>query len=258
MKIAVLLKEVPDTYGERKLNATTGLADRAANDAVLDEIGERALEVALTHADAHAGTEVTVLSMGPETVTATLRKALSMGADKAVHILDDGLVGADLSLTAEVLSAALRRGTFDLVLAGNLSTDGSGGVLAAMVAEHLNTAQLSGLSTVTLSESQVRGERTTESGLANVQATLPAVVSVTEALPAGRFPNFRGIMAGKKKPLDVLTLADLGVDAGDEKAGRSIVVAVAERAARSAGVKITDDGAAAGQLLDFLVSNRLA
>jgi electron transfer flavoprotein beta subunit len=189
---------------------------------------------------------------------ATLRKALSMGADNAVHLLDDQLVGADLTLTAEVLSAALRRGQFDLVLAGNLSTDGSGGVLAAMVAEHLNVPQLSGLSTVSISESLVGGERATESGLAAVQAPLPAVVSVTEALPAARFPNFRGIMAAKKKPLETLTLAELGVDAADETAGRSIVIAVAERPVRAAGVKIVDDGAAAGQLLDFLVSNRLA
>ncbi|MEV7136072.1 electron transfer flavoprotein subunit beta/FixA family protein [Arthrobacter sp. NPDC093128] len=258
MRIAVLLKEVPDTYGERKLDLQTGLADRGATDAVLDEIGERALEVALSHADGHPGTEVTLLSMGPETVVSTLRKGLAMGATNAVHVVDDALLGADLSLTAEVLAAALRRGQFDLVIAGNLSTDGSGGVLPAMLAELLGVPHLTSLSSVTISDSAVSGVRLTESGVVSVQAELPAVISVTEALAAARFANFKGIMAAKKKPLETLSLPELGVDAADESAGRSILIAVAERPARQAGVKIVDEGDAASQLVEFLVTNRLA
>ena len=258
MKIAVLLKEVPDTYGERKLNLETGLADRGATDAVLDEIGERALEVALTYADGHPDTEVTVLSMGPESVVATLRKGMAMGATDAVHVLDGGLLGADLGLSAEALAAALRRRQFDVVIAGNISTDGSGGVLPAMIAELLNLPQLTGLSSVTLDESSVSGQRVTESGVVSVRADLPTVISITEALPAGRFPSFKGLMAAKKKPLEALSLAELGVDAADETAGRSIVIAVAERPARAAGVKIVDEGDAAAQLVNFLVTNRLA
>jgi electron transfer flavoprotein beta subunit len=258
MRIAVLLKEVPDTYGERKLDLQTGLADRGVTDAVLDEIGERALEVALSHADAQPGVEVMVVTMGPETVVSTLRKGLAMGANKAVHLVDDGLRGADLSLTAEVLAAALGRQPFDLVIAGNLSTDGSGGVLPAMLAELLGVPHLTSLSSVSIGESAVSGQRVTESGAVSVRAELPAVISVTEALPAARFPNFKGIMAAKKKPLETLSLAELGVDAADESAGRSIMIAVAERPARQAGVKIVDDGDAAGQLIEFLVTNRLA
>lgn len=258
MRIAVLLKEVPDTYGERRLDLQTGLADRGAIEAVLDEIGERALEVALSHADGHPGTEVTLLSMGPETVVSSLRKGLAMGADDAVHIVDDGLRGADLSLTAEVFAAALRPRQFDLVVAGNVSTDGSGGVLPAMLAELLGLPHLTSLSSVSIGESAVSGQRVTESGVVSVRADLPAVLSVTEALPTARFSNFKGIMAAKKKPLETLSLAGLGVDAADESVGRSIMIAVAERPPRQAGVKIIDNGDAAGHLIEFLVTNRLA
>ncbi|HWV48506.1 MAG TPA: electron transfer flavoprotein subunit beta, partial [Microbacterium sp.] len=137
MKIFVLVKEVPDTYGDRKLNLETGLADRAAGDVVLDEITERALEVALGYADKNEGTDVVALSMAPESSTASVRRALAIGAGSAVHIADEQLVGADLGLTAEVLAAAIRRGEPDLVITGNLSTDGSAGVIPAMLAEHL-------------------------------------------------------------------------------------------------------------------------
>lgn len=258
MKIAVLLKEVPDTYGERVLNLETGLAERDASEAILDEIGERALEVALSHADSHPGTEVTVLSMGPQSASASLRKGLSMGATNAVHVLDDGLLGADLTLTAEVLSATLRRGSYDLVLAGNLSTDGNGGLVPAMVAEHLGLAHLTNLRNVDLDEATVSGVRMLETGNVSISASLPAVVSVTEALPAGRFPSFKGIMAGKKKPLETLTVSDLGIDVDDESVSRSIVIGIAQRPPRQAGTKIVDEGTAADQLVEFLVANRLA
>ncbi len=129
MKIFVLVKEVPDTYGDRTLNLETGLADRGAGDVVLDEITERALEVALSYADKNEGTEVVALTMAPESATASVRRALAIGAASAIHIVDEQLVGADLGLTAEVLAAAIRRGAPDLVITGNLSTDGAGGVL---------------------------------------------------------------------------------------------------------------------------------
>src|SRR5690606_901550 len=148
MKIIVLVKEVPDTYGDRKLSLETGLADRGASEAVLDEIGERALEVALSYADKNADTEVVVVSMSPESAAATVRKGLAMGAASAVQVADEALVGADLGLTAEVLSAALERTGYDLVIAGNLSTDGSGGVLPAMVAERLGVPLVSALTSV--------------------------------------------------------------------------------------------------------------
>lgn len=258
MKIAVLLKEVPDTYGERVPNLETGLADRAASEAVLDEIGERALEAALSYADNNPGTDITVLTMGPASAESTLRKGLSMGATNAVHLLDDALVGADLTLTADVLSAALRRGEYDVIITGNLSTDGNAGVLPAMIAEQLGLAHVTGLKDLTLDTNTVGGTRTVDSGTVTLRSSLPAVVSITEALPAGRFPSFKGIMAGKKKPLEVLNTSDLGINVADESVGRSIIIGIAQRPVRAAGTKIVDDGSAANQLVDFLVSNRLA
>ncbi|MGF6822124.1 electron transfer flavoprotein beta subunit [Microbacterium sp. ZKA21] len=257
MKIFVLVKEVPDTYGDRKLNLETGLADRAAGDVVLDEITERALEVALTYADKNEGTEVVALSMAPESSTASVRRALAIGAGSAVHIADEQLVGADLGLTAEVLAAAIRRGGADLVITGNLSTDGSAGLVPAMLAEHLGFAQATALSAVEITADGISGTRAADAGAQPVSASLPAVISITEALPDARFPNFKGIMAAKKKPLEVLSLSDLGVSADPGAAPRTIMTSVAEKPPRAAGVKITDEGDAAQQLVDFLVQNRL-
>lgn len=258
MKIVVLVKEVPDTYGERRLDLETGLADRAAVDPVLDEIGERALEVALAHADANEGVEVAVLSMAPESAVATIRKGLAMGAAEAVHVVDDALHGADLGLTAEVLAAALRRTGFDLVIAGNQSTDGAGGVLPAMLAERLDVPQLTALTSVELAGGAVSGRRTTDAGVETVSAELPAVVSITESLPDARFPTFKGIMAAKKKPVETLSLADLGVDGERLDTPRSIMTAVAERPPRGAGTVIVDEGDAGERLAEFLIAAKLA
>ncbi|QAY62153.1 electron transfer flavoprotein subunit beta/FixA family protein [Xylanimonas allomyrinae] len=256
MKIVVLVKEVPDTNGERTLSLETGLTERGAEN-VVDEIGERALEVALAYADAHEGTEVCVLMVGPPGATAAVRRCLAMGAAAATHVVDDGLVGADLGLTAEVLAAALGRIGFDLVICGNQSTDGMGGVLPAMLAEHLGVPNATNLSAVTIGEAEVSGTRTSDDATVQVSAPLPAVVSVTEALPDARFPNFKGIMAAKKKPLDVLSLADLGIDAEDLATSRAIMLAVEARPARAAGVTITDDGDAGVRLAAYLAENHL-
>ncbi|MET3812337.1 electron transfer flavoprotein subunit beta/FixA family protein [Arthrobacter sp. UYEF3] len=258
MKIIVLVKEVPDTYGDRILNLETGLADREASETVIDEIGERALELALKYADANEGTEVALLSLAPESATATIRKGLAMGAGSATHICDEALRGADLGLTAETLAAAIRRTEFDLVITGNVSTDGSGGMIPAMLAELLNVPHATGLSVVEISDGAVSGSRPIDAGVQKVSAPLPAVISITEALPGPRFPNFKGIMAAKKKPLETLTLADLGVTAEDPDAARSIMLTVAEKPPRAAGVKIVDEGDAGEKLADFLTENRLA
>jgi electron transfer flavoprotein beta subunit len=258
MKIVVLVKEVPDTYGDRKLSLETGIADRAASETVLDEIGERSLEVALSHADKNEGTEVVVLSMSPEAAQATVRKGLAMGAASAVQVVDDALLGADLGLTSEVLAAALQRTGFDLVITGNQSTDGSGGVIPAMVAERLGVPQLTALTAVEVSDGRVSGSRATDAGVAQVSAELPAVISITEALPDARFPNFKGIMAAKKKPFETLSLTDLGIDAERADAARSIMTAVSERPPRGAGIKIVDEGDAGEKLAEFLIQNRLA
>jgi len=258
MKIVVLIKEVPDTWGERRLDLETGLTDRAGSAAVLDEIDERAVEAALAYADAHAGTEVVVVTMAPASATVTVRKALAMGATSAVHVVDDTLRGADLVLTAEVLAAAIRRTGFDLVIAGNLSTDGGGGVLPAMVAELLRVPQLTALSSLEVSDDAVSGDRMSDAGTMRVCATLPAVVSITEAMPEGRFTTFKGIMAAKKKPYETLDAAELGVEVEDPAVARYIMLTVAERPPRAAGIKIVDEGDAGEKLAAFLVAEGVA
>ncbi|MCS5734545.1 electron transfer flavoprotein subunit beta/FixA family protein [Herbiconiux daphne] len=256
MKIVVLVKEVPDTYGERKLDLETGLADRDAGDRVLDEIGERAVELAVTLAEHIPGTEVVLLSAGPVTVPASLRKGLAIGASSAVHVLDDRMQGADLTLTAQVLAGAVQRIGFDLVIAGDVSTDGTGGVIPSMVAELLGVASATNLAEVELDDGQLRGERLSDAGVTRLSVALPAVISVTERLPEARFPSFKGIVAAKKKPLDVLTLGEIGVDP-DAQMPRSIMVAVAQKPARAAGVTIVDSGDGGTRIAEFLVENRL-
>ncbi|HAM25432.1 MAG TPA: electron transfer flavoprotein subunit beta [Microbacteriaceae bacterium] len=251
MRIAVLVKQVPDTWNERRLDPATGVLDRASSDLVIDEINERALEAALVVKDSDNTTEIVVITMGPASATEVLRKGLSMGADSAVHILDSALTAADYVSTAATLAAILREGSFDLVIAGNQSTDGRGGVIPAMLAEHLDLPLLSNLDTIEITESDVRGERGIEGATQSVHAALPAIISVTERANEPRFPTFKGIMGAKRKPVDAVT-AGPPVDAS-----HSVIVTVAERPARNAGIRIIDDGTAATQLVDFLVAGRL-
>jgi electron transfer flavoprotein beta subunit len=253
MKIIALVKQVPDTGGERKLDAS-GLLDRDASERIIDEINERSLEIALRYKDADKSTEVVLMSMGPTQATTTLRKGLSMGADSAIHIVDDNLAGSDAARTAQVLAAALKQTGFDLVVAGNESTDGRGGVVPAMLAERLGVAQLTHLNSVELTGSSVSGVRSTDNGTLTAHADLPAVISITEIAAEPRFPNFKGIMTAKKKPVTTLTLSDLGLDG---IAAHSVIVSVAERPARTAGRKVVDDGNAATELAEFLAAERL-
>ena len=257
MKIVVLMKQVPDTYEERKLDPATGILDRAASEPIIDEIGERALEMALRYKDANKGTEVVLLSMGPASLTASLRKGLSLGADAAVHVLDESLAGADLGRTAAVLAAALTKSGYDLIVAGNESTDGRGGVMPAMIAEHLGLPHLSFLDSVEISEDRVSGARGAESGSMDVHTGLPAVVSVTERTPEVRFPNFKGILSAKKKPLTVLSLDDLGLTSDALAGGRSVVLSTVERPTRTAGTKVVDEGNAGVDLAEFLAAGHL-
>ena len=258
MKIIVLVKQVPDTAEERRLDLATGLLDREAGESVVDEINERALEVALRYKDGDKkGCQVVVLTMGPESASQALRKALSMGADSAVHVIDDGLAHADIARTAVVLAAAAKQAGFDVLVAGNESTDGRGGVVPAMVAEHLGLPLLPSMNSVDLEEAFVTGDTDIENGTLTVRASLPAVVSVTERVAEARFPNFKGIMTAKRKPLVKLTLADLQLPSDLHGAPRSIVLSTAKRPARAGGKKIVDGGDAGRELAEYLVTSRL-
>jgi electron transfer flavoprotein beta subunit len=257
--IVVLVKQVPDTYSERKLSDADHTLDRDSADAVLDEINERAIEEALQIKEAHDG-EVTVVSVGPDRATDAIRKALSMGADKAVHVVDDALHGSDLLQTAKVLAAAI--GTVDdvdLVIAGNESSDGSGGAVPAILAELLGYPQLTHAREVTIDGTTVKVTRETEDGLTHLEASLPAVVSVGEKINEPRYPSFKGIMAAKKKPVETVTVADLGLDAGEVGLANAwtTVVEAAPKPPREAGQRVEDDGDGGNRIAEYLVGQKL-
>ncbi|MGV0834963.1 electron transfer flavoprotein subunit beta/FixA family protein [Mycolicibacterium thermoresistibile] len=259
--IVVLIKQVPDTWSERKLKDDDYTLDRDAADAVLDEINERAVEEALLIKEREGGdSTVTVLTAGPERATEAIRKALSMGADKAVHLVDDGMKGSDMVQTGWALARAL--GTIEgteLVIAGNESTDGVGAAVPAIVAEYLGLPQLTHLRKLTVENGKVIGERETDDGVFTLEAPLPAVVSVNEKINEPRFPSFKGIMAAKKKEVTTLTLAEIGVEpdeVGVENAG-SRVLSATPKPPKTAGEKVTDEGDGGTKVAEYLVAQKL-
>ncbi|HZQ32930.1 MAG TPA: electron transfer flavoprotein subunit beta/FixA family protein, partial [Mycobacterium sp.] len=163
--IVVLIKQVPDTWSERKLRDDDFTLDRDAADPVLDEINERAVEEALLTKEKEGDdSTVTVLTAGPERATEAIRKALSMGADKAIHVQDDAIAGSDAVGTAKVLAKALGSVEWDLAIAGSEATDARGAVVPAMLAELLGVAQLTQARKVTVDGSTVTIERVTDTG----------------------------------------------------------------------------------------------
>src|SRR5487761_953930 len=256
MNIVVCVKQVPDTAVERTLTPE-GTLDRASLDGLINELDEYAIEEGLKIAEAQGG-EVTILSVGPAKAADSIRKALSMGADRAVHVLDDGLAGSDALATSAALAAALTQVGFDLVILGSESTDARTGVVPAMLAERLGVPQLTLASKVDISGSDVTIRRVTDDGYSVVSASLPAVVSVVEKINEPRYPTFKGIMAAKKKPVQTLTLAELSLDATSVGlAGAATAVAdFAARPPRTAGVIVTDDGDGGTKAAGFLAERK--
>jgi electron transfer flavoprotein beta subunit len=255
--IVVLVKQVPDTYSERKLSDSDHTLDRDSADAVLDEINERAVEEALVIKEAHDG-EVTVLTVGPDRATDAIRKALSMGADKAVHVVDDALHGSDLLQTARVLAAAIEKvGEVDLVIAGNEASDGQGGAVPAVIAEILGYPQLTHARKVEVDGSTVRVTRETDEGLTHLEASLPAVISVSEKINEPRYPSFKGIMAAKKKPVESLSVGDLGVEGVGLAEAWTSVTEAAPKPPREAGQRVEDEGDGGVKVAEYLVSQKL-
>lgn len=257
MKIAVLAKQVPDTYANRHLNLLTGMLDRAASELVPDEINERACEVALQARENLGEAEIVVVCMGPAESETTVRRLLAMGADSGVIITDPALAGSDMISTARTLAAALTKVGADLIIGGNESTDGRGGMIPAMVAELMELPILPYADQVEISATQVIGSTQAADAELALAVTLPAVITLTEKTAAPRFPNFKGIRAAKKKPVEIWSLTDLGIEAGPEAAYyRSVMVSADERPPRAAGPKVVDDGTAAAQLADFLATQK--
>jgi electron transfer flavoprotein beta subunit len=258
MNIVVCMKQVPDTASERTLRAADNRLDREAADGLINELDEYAIEEGLRLAEAHGG-EVTILSMGPERASESIRKALSMGADKAVHLIDDALAGSDAIGTSAALAAALRHTGFDLVILGSESTDARMGVMAAMLAERLGVPQLSLAAKVEVDGTALSINRQTDYGYDRVQASLPAVISVVEKINEPRYPSFKGIMAAKKKPVETLALADIGIEPDEVGlAGAATeVVSFASRPPRQAGTVVKDEGDGGVKAAEFLVAQKL-
>ncbi|MFE9699706.1 electron transfer flavoprotein subunit beta/FixA family protein [Streptomyces sp. NPDC006270] len=257
LRIVVCVKYVPDATGDRRFADDLTL-DREEVDGLLSELDEYAVEQALRIADGADDAEVTVVTVGPEDAKDALRKALSMGADKAVHVEDDDLHGSDVMGTSLVLAKAVERAGYDLVVCGMASTDGVMGVLPALLAERLGVPQVTLLSEVAVDGGVVTGRRDGDTASEELEASLPAVVSVTDQSGEARYPSFKGIMAAKKKPVESLDLDDLGLDAGEVGlAGAwTAVDSATERPARTAGTIVKDEGEGGRRLAEFLAGQK--
>jgi electron transfer flavoprotein beta subunit len=263
VKIVVCVKQVPDSWAEKKLDPADNTLDREAADAVVNELDEFAIEEALQLQERLGGPDavtVTVLTVGPEKAVESLRKGLQMGADDGVHVVDDAMHGSDALATSAVLAAAIDRLAPDLVILGSESTDARMSVVPAMVAERTGRPQLTFASKVDVDPAggTVTVQRVSDDGYDVVQATLPALVSVVEKINEPRYPSFKGIMAAKKKPLETLSLSDLGVDTSTVglTGSWSAVQDFATRPPRAAGTVVTDEGDGGVKLADFLAAQK--
>jgi len=257
LRIVVTVKYVPDATGDRHF-ADDLTVDRDDVDGLLSELDEYAVEQALQIAEDVDDAEVTVLTVGPEDAKDALRKALSMGADKAIHVEDDDLHGTDAIGTSLVLAKAIEKAGYDLVISGMASTDGTGGIVPALVAERLGVPQVTLLSEVSVEDGVVKGRRDGDAASEQLEAALPAVVSVTDQSGEARYPSFKGIMAAKKKPVQAWDLSDLDIEAGEVglEGAWSAVESATERPARTAGTIVKDEGEGGKQLAEYLASQK--
>jgi electron transfer flavoprotein beta subunit len=257
LRIVVCVKYVPDATGDRHF-AQDLTIDRDGVDGLLSELDEYAVEQALQIADEADDAEITVLTVGPEDAKDALRKALSMGANQAVHVCDDGLHGTDALGTSLVLARAIEHVGYDLVICGMASTDGVMGVLPALLAERLDVPQVTLLSEISVAEGLVTGRRDGDAASEQLRASLPAVVSVTDQSGEPRYPSFKNIMAAKKKPVTSMCMSDLGIEAAEVglAGARTTVEAVAERPARTAGTIVKDEGEGGKLLAEFLADQK--
>jgi electron transfer flavoprotein beta subunit len=255
MKIAVCVKHVPEGHG--RIEPGSKRLDRSGEGA-LNHFDANAVEEALRLKGDGDG-EVVVITMGPERAADSLRKALAMGADRAVLVSDDAASGADLVATSKVLAGALAREGADLVLFGQQASDADGAVLWAAVAERLRRPVVSQAAEVTLDGEKVRVKRQTEFGYDVIEAPLPAVIAVSDAINEPRYPSLKGIMGAKKKPFETISVSDTGVDAGDagEAGSKTEVLALGDPPARGDARKIEGDADAAQAIVDFLAEKRL-
>jgi electron transfer flavoprotein beta subunit len=258
VKIAVCVKEVPDAAVHKHIDPSTKRLDRSGEGA-LNHFDTQAVEEALKIKEAQGDGEVVLVSLGPASALDSLRKALAMGADRAVLLSDEAAAGSDLVATSRALAAVLEREGAELVLFGQQANDSDGAVLWAAVAERLRRPVISQVAELTVSEGKVRGKRQTEFGYDLIEAPLPVVVAVSDAINEPRYPSLKGIMGAKSKPQETLSAADLGLDSGNlgEQGSGTTVLALSDPPPRGDARRIEDDGTAAQQIVDFLAERKL-
>ena len=258
MKIAVCVKEVPEASATRRIDPQTKRLDRSGERA-LNTFDVNAVEEALRLKEAQGEGEVVLVSLGPPGALDSLRKALAMGADRAVLVSDEAAPGSDLVATSRALAKALEREGSDLVLFGQQSSDSDGAVLWAAVAERLRLPVVSQAAELSVAEGRVTVKRQTEFGYDRIAVPLPAVVAVSDAINEPRYPSLKGIMGAKSKPQETVGLGELGLapDEVGDAGSRTEVLALGAPPARGESRKIEDDGTAAQQILDFLVEKKV-
>jgi electron transfer flavoprotein beta subunit len=252
------VKEVPDASAPKRMDPQTFRLDRSVPGA-LNDFDTHALEEALRIGEQEGDGEVVALVMGPPKAADSLRKALAVGADRAVHVADDALVGSDLVATSRALAKAIERESPDLILFGQQAADSDGAVLWAAVADRLRLPVISQAASLELADGKAKVKRQTEYGYDVIEAPLPCVVAVSDAINEPRYPSLKGIMGAKKKPQDSVTSADLGL--GPEEIGetgsRTEVYAVGEPPPRGESRRIEDNGDAAEAILESLAEKKL-
>lgn len=248
MEIVVCVKHIPDPNIPPEMDGHR--LKREGVQGVLDPGDEFGVEAGLQIKESLGG-NVTLVSMGPAAAAEAIKRGLSMGADKGVLVTDDSLQGSDALVTARVLAAAIGREPFDLVIAGVESTDGYTGTMTSTLAEFLGLPQVTFAKTIETAEGSVKINRQTADGYHVVECELPALITVTAGVNEPRYASFKGIMAAKKKPVETLSLSDLGLS-GDEVAIKQNIVDLVAAEERKAGEVITDDGSAAGRIAEFL------
>jgi electron transfer flavoprotein beta subunit len=259
MKIAVCAKYVPDSAAHLRIDPQTKRLDRSG-EGTLNQFDVNAVEEALRLKEAGTGVEeVVIVSLGPERALEAMRKALAMGADRIVLVSDEAAAGSDLVPTSRILAAALEREGAELVLFGQQAGDSDGAVLWAAVADRLRRPLISQVAELSHEDGKLRGKRQTEYGYDVIEAPLPAVVAVSDAINEPRYPSLKGIMGAKSKPQETLSTAELGLDAGalGEQGSGTTVLALGDPPPRGDARKIEDDGSAAQQVVDFLAERKL-
>ena len=256
MKIAVCVKHVPEGTTHARIDPATKRLDRSGEGAI-NPFDTHAVEEALRIKDAQGG-EVLIVSMGPQSGQDSVRKALAMGADAALLVTDDAAAGSDLVGTTNVLAAALEPESADLILFGQQAGDSDGAVLWAAVADRLRRPVISQVAELTVSDGEVTGKRQTEFGYDTIEAPLPAVVAVSDAINEPRYPSLKGIMGARSKPQRTVSVSELGVDGGGvgESGSRTVVQALNDPPPRGDTVKIEDDGSAAEKIVEYLAEQK--